>query len=236
MILRPVKPLAQPEPLTETELDRLGEFLKSCKAGKAMNIEQLDGFFSALIAGPDPVMPSEYNREVFGGEMGETCEFKNIEEANEILGLLMRHWNTIAATLYKDEVYVPLLQDENGVAHGNDWARGFMRGTVRATTAGLSLLTMRSATDLILTMMLCQSTTKNRRCAPIRSAQRARKSHRAHGGWAFGRLSVFFGRIGRSVPVPTRVNHGTMFPRLEGTLPARAAPGRSTSSAAAGRP
>ena len=25
--------------------------------------------------------------------------------------------------------YVPLLlQDENGVAHGNDWARGFMRG------------------------------------------------------------------------------------------------------------
>ena len=128
MILRPVKPFAQPEPLTETELDRLGEFLKSCKAGKAMNIEQLDGFFSALIAGPDPVMPSEYNREVFGGEMGETCEFKNIEEANEILGLLMRHWNTIAATLYKDEVYVPLLQDENGVAHGNDWARGFMRG------------------------------------------------------------------------------------------------------------
>jgi hypothetical protein len=54
--------------------------------------------------------------------MGETCEFKNIEEANEILGLLMRHWNTIVATLYKDEVYVPLLQDENGVAHGNDWA------------------------------------------------------------------------------------------------------------------
>ena len=128
------------------------------------------------------------------------------------------------------------LEDENGMAQGNDCARGFMRGTVRATTAGLSLSTMRSATDLILTMMLCQSTTKNRRCAPIRSAQRARKSHRAHGGWAFGRLSVFFGRIGRSVPVPTRVNHGTMFPRLEGTLPARAAPGRSTSSAAAGRP
>jgi Uncharacterised protein family (UPF0149) len=41
----------------------------------------------------------------------------------------MRHWNDIAATLNKDEVYVPLLlEDEDGMAHGNDWARGFMRG------------------------------------------------------------------------------------------------------------
>jgi uncharacterized protein len=41
---------------------------------------------------------------------------------------MMRHWNTIAAALNKYEVYEPiLLQDENGVAHGNDWADGFMR-------------------------------------------------------------------------------------------------------------
>jgi uncharacterized protein len=71
----------------------------------------------------------EYYAEVFGGEMSDACEFESIDQANEILGLMMRHWNTIASTLYKDEVYEPiLLQDENGVAHGNDWARGFMRG------------------------------------------------------------------------------------------------------------
>jgi uncharacterized protein len=41
---------------------------------------------------------------------------------------MMWHWNTIAGTLFKGEVYVPLLlEDENGVAHGNDWTRGFMR-------------------------------------------------------------------------------------------------------------
>jgi uncharacterized protein len=68
-------------------------------------------------------MPSEYNRGVFGVEMSDACEFSSLEEANEILGLMMRHWNTIAATLFKDEVYVPfLLEDEHGVAHGNDWA------------------------------------------------------------------------------------------------------------------
>ena len=46
------------EPMTDDELDRLGGFLKSCKGGKAMNLEELDGFFAALIAGPEPVMPS----------------------------------------------------------------------------------------------------------------------------------------------------------------------------------
>lgn len=124
-----MRTFAQPEPLTDAELDRLGDFLKGCKGGKAMNVEQLDGFFAALIAGPETVMPSEYNREVFGGEMSETCEFSSLDEAKEILSLMMRHWNTIAGTLLNDEVYVPLLlEDEDGITHGNDWAQGFMRG------------------------------------------------------------------------------------------------------------
>jgi uncharacterized protein len=113
------------EPLTDAELDRLGDFLEGCKRGKAMNVEQLDGFFAALIAGPQTVMPSEYNPEVFG----EMPEFSSLEQAKDILGLLTRHWNTIAATLLKGEPHVPLLlEDADGVAHGNDWARGFMRG------------------------------------------------------------------------------------------------------------
>jgi uncharacterized protein len=73
-------------------------------------------------------MPSEYYGEVFGGEMSDACEFRSLDEANDILGLLMRHWN-IAGTLFKGEVYGPLLLfDEDGTAHGNDWAHGFMRG------------------------------------------------------------------------------------------------------------
>ena len=119
----------KPEPLYDAEIDRLGDFLKSCKSGTAMNIEELDGFFAALIAGPETVMPSEYHPVVFGGEMSDACEFSSLEEANEIFGLMMRHWNTIAGTLSKDEAYVPLvLEGEDGLAHGNDWAKGFMRG------------------------------------------------------------------------------------------------------------
>jgi len=119
----------QPKPLTDAELDRLGDFLKRCKGGKAMNLEELDGFFAALIAAPETVMPSEYNREVFGGEMSEVVEFSGLDEAQEIMNLMMRHWNRIASTLYKGKIHVPLIcEDEKGELHGNDWARGFMRG------------------------------------------------------------------------------------------------------------
>jgi uncharacterized protein len=121
---------AQNEPLTEAEMDHLGQFLKNCKGGKAMNIEEVDGFFSALIAGPEIVMPSEYLPELFGSETPETHAFSTLAEANEILALMMRHWNHIAGTLSKSVMYLPLLlEDENGVEHGNDWARGFIRGT-----------------------------------------------------------------------------------------------------------
>jgi len=81
-------------------------------------------------------MPSEYNPEVFGGEMADVCEFSSLEEANEIFGLMMRHWNTIAGALFKDEVYVLLLlEGEDGVAHGNDWARGFMSSFSRESAS-----------------------------------------------------------------------------------------------------
>ena len=72
-------------PLTDAELDRLGEFLKNCKGGKAMNVEQLDGFFAALIEGPETVMPSEYQREVFGGEMSEACEFETSRQRTSLV-------------------------------------------------------------------------------------------------------------------------------------------------------
>ena len=41
----------------------------------------------------------------------------------------MRHWNSIVCILEKGEIFGRLLfQDEEGTTHGNDWARGFMRG------------------------------------------------------------------------------------------------------------
>jgi uncharacterized protein len=68
-----MKIFTQNDPLTDTELHRLGDFLEGCNEGKAMNVETLNGFFAAFIAGPETVMPSEYYPEVFGGDVACEC-------------------------------------------------------------------------------------------------------------------------------------------------------------------
>jgi uncharacterized protein len=54
-------------PLTDAEYDRLADTLNRFHGEGAMNLEQLDGFFAALICGPDRVHPSEYLPEIWGG-------------------------------------------------------------------------------------------------------------------------------------------------------------------------
>jgi len=116
-------------PLNDDEFDRLGEFLETAIGGRAMNLEELDGFFAALLIGPDLVPPSEYLPEIFGGELSETCDFVDRDEANEIFGLLMQHWNAVNSALGGGKGFLPvLLKQDDGSYKGNDWAHGFMRG------------------------------------------------------------------------------------------------------------
>jgi uncharacterized protein len=115
----------KPEPLTEAELDHLSEILGRLGNKRAMNLEQLDGFLAALICGPELVPPSKYLPMIWGDQ----TVFEDASSAKEFLSLIMRHWNAIADTLNSGEVYLPLLlEDESGIAHGNDWANGFLRG------------------------------------------------------------------------------------------------------------
>lgn len=121
--------LPQIEPLTGADLERLDDLLCAANSDEAMTLEELDGFFCALICGPELVPPSEYLPEVFGGEMTLGSGVSTAEEAQELLNLLTRHWNNIAGTLLRGEVYVPLIiEDENGIPMGNDWAIGFVQG------------------------------------------------------------------------------------------------------------
>jgi len=117
------------KPLSEEELERLSSVLKRFGAKRAMNLEQLDGFLAALICSPEIVPPSEYLPEIWGDDivLEDTFSAKPILE--DFLSLLMRHWNTIVDTLQSDDVYLPLLlEDENGDWKANDWANGFLRG------------------------------------------------------------------------------------------------------------
>jgi uncharacterized protein len=115
--------LMKSQPLTDAELDDLSAFLK--RDERSMNLEQLDGFLTALICGPELVPPSKYLAMICGNR----AVFEDASFAQEFLSLIMRHWNAIVDTLNSGKLYLPLLlEDEHGIAHGNDWANGFMRG------------------------------------------------------------------------------------------------------------
>ena len=117
------------EPLTDAEFDRLHSVLARFGAKHAMNLEKLDGFLAALICGPDTIFPSEYLPVIWGDDIVLESAFGTQPLLHDFLALIMRHWNVIADTLHSGEIYLPLLlEDENGIAHANDWAAGFLRG------------------------------------------------------------------------------------------------------------
>jgi uncharacterized protein len=114
--------------LTDEEYDRLAAVLRRFPSEDAMDLEEMDGFFAALICGPVTVLPSEYLSEIWG--TGE-APFTDTADLEEFLNLAMRHWNFIARELHSpDLTFVPLLGAEEAreLPRGNRWARGFLRG------------------------------------------------------------------------------------------------------------
>jgi uncharacterized protein len=116
--------------LTDAQCDRMAMLLGQFHGSHAMDVEMLDGFLAALICCPSTVHPSEYLPEIWGdGEMADEDGWDSREQLQEFIDLLMQHWNTISRTLQAKDVYLPiLLEDDQGVAHGNNWAIGFIRG------------------------------------------------------------------------------------------------------------
>src|SRR6266403_3566887 len=116
-------------PLNDVERDRMDAILSRFHSEDAIhNAEEVDGFFAALICSPEIAKPNEYLAEIWGA-MANDEAFADEQELQEFLGLLMRHWNSIGRKLEQDDVFTPLLfEDEEGTVYSNDWARGFMRG------------------------------------------------------------------------------------------------------------
>jgi len=107
---------------------RLEAMLSRFHSEYAMNLEELDGFFAALICAPELVMPSGFLPEICGGEP-EGPIWKNEEELKDFFDLLMRYWNGMVGAFESGETFNPqLLKQADGLVRGNDWARGFMRG------------------------------------------------------------------------------------------------------------
>lgn len=114
-------------PLDEAEIDTLDDFLAALD-GPIVSFEGLDGLFCALHCAPTVVMPSHYLEVIMDDQA-----FADEAQAEQMLLLMTRHWNSLSETLRKasteGDVYVPaLLVDESGEPTGNDWAGGFVLG------------------------------------------------------------------------------------------------------------
>ncbi|HZT68464.1 MAG TPA: UPF0149 family protein [Terriglobia bacterium] len=121
------------KPLSESELEDLEGFLGSehC-SDDAMNISALHGYLTALAVGPALVPPSEWLPLVWGKE---EPTFDSEEEAQQILTLLMRMYNSVTQELEQGlRKFTPILYEDE-ISSGDepyltaeDWCNGFSLG------------------------------------------------------------------------------------------------------------
>ena len=115
--------------MTDKELDRLEDLLASdVFKSEAMTLDMLQGFLCAVVSGPEPILPSVWLPEV----LGESPEYASGEQAQEVLDLLMKFYNSIATALANREDFDLILY---GLEENPDeldyvpWCDGYVYGT-----------------------------------------------------------------------------------------------------------
>ncbi|MEA2780521.1 MAG: hypothetical protein QOK29_2065 [Rhodospirillaceae bacterium] len=120
---------AQPIALNERELGWLDQFLVSRQTpDSTLNLEAVDGFFAAVLAGPESVLASECIGKLWGPDNGDGPIYDSPEQMQFVTELLMRHWQTIAARLDARSPHEPIIYDQGPDDTGSWWALGFMLG------------------------------------------------------------------------------------------------------------
>lgn len=118
-------------PLSPKELEELEEFLMSdaCPE-RAMDLEMMDGLLTAVVSGPDVILPSEWYPVLWGGKKGPV--FESMEQVQKITGLILRHMNWLAKTLmdYPDEhdFLFHEWDDSEFYLRGYSWVNGYLKG------------------------------------------------------------------------------------------------------------
>lgn len=126
------------QPLSEEEIQTLARFLDERVLERdGMSFEMLDGYLTAVLSGPDMILPSEWLPPIWSGEDNgedDAGVFDNQTEAEGILDLVMRHYNHIAGVLAQGgaefEPWVGEVELEGGefAAFAQEWALGYLRG------------------------------------------------------------------------------------------------------------
>jgi uncharacterized protein len=122
-------------PLSEEEFDELDHFLlHGVDTEEGMTLDMMDGFLHAIAVGPTTLQPKLWLPKIWGTkEMMPPMD--SIEQLNHVLGLVMRHFNSIISGLEDDprkiRTYwstVTYASDEREYDDAEMWACGFVEG------------------------------------------------------------------------------------------------------------
>jgi uncharacterized protein len=132
------------------DLDALNDYLLSERApADCMDLSKLDGFLAGLVAGPEPIAPSEWMPVIWDGE---EPEFETESEAATILGAIMQRYNDIVASLEADPpTFSPIYWEaDDGTPVVEEWAHGFMHAVSLRTEAWETVLNNEDSAVLLI--------------------------------------------------------------------------------------
>jgi uncharacterized protein len=146
-----------PQPLTEEEIEELDcLLLDSSKGGNSMCISMLDGLLTAIVSGPNTIMPRTWLPWVWDIVDGaELPQFLTLEHGKRFHELVLRHMNTIQFVLLdQPDQFEPILMENpnngNPIQILDEWCMGYMTGINLDIAGWRSLMMMKPDWFLVI--------------------------------------------------------------------------------------
>jgi uncharacterized protein len=123
------------EPLTDEEFDFLERFLSSnAVCDDAMDAVMLHGFLTAVISGPNVIMPSTILPWIWdAGHATRQPRFLSAGRARKVTGLIIQYWNDVNNTLnHCPDLFSPPLHSTEWKGEEililDEWCEGYCKG------------------------------------------------------------------------------------------------------------
>ncbi|MCU7932395.1 MAG: UPF0149 family protein [Candidatus Thiodiazotropha sp. (ex Codakia rugifera)] len=127
------------QPLNDTEMDELDSFLydrvdeEGYFEGKdegLLGLAELDGYFTAIVSGPETVSPTQWLPLIWGDD---EPDWVTPEAFEKVFALLIRHFNGIVSALMDDSFdFQPIFNERevDGQKYTivDEWCLGYMKG------------------------------------------------------------------------------------------------------------
>ena len=125
--------------LSDEEIEQLDDFLlnrvedDAYTEGKdegVIGISELDGLFTALVSGPGTIPPTQWLPAVWGDF---EPVWESVQDSEKILGLMLRHMNSIAAMLLEqpddfEPIFMERVVEDKAYTIVDEWCEGYSLG------------------------------------------------------------------------------------------------------------